>query len=167
MALTPDTRLAPNFTLGELTATSHSKYRANNFAFGADSVDKLREVAALLQAGRDHFGRPFKVHSGARSPGLNAAVGGSRSSQHMKCEAVDFSVRGVPLVDVWRWYALNAGLHFGQLILEKNAAGEDRWIHLSLGQPYRPANRCMEVMVSPVVNGRRRYNRVDAATWGR
>lgn len=167
MSADPSLRLTPNITLGEMCRTSRREWQASNLEFGARNVAKLTKAAALPQAARSHFGHPVRIHSGARVDGLNAAVGGSSRSQHKLCEAVDWSIPGVDLVEVWRWCALQGDIGFGQLILELDRHGDASWIHSSLGRPYRPASKSQQVMVSPISGGRRQYQIVNASTWGR
>lgn len=148
-----DSRLAPNFSLYELTSTSYLDFLKKNRIMTLVEVGKLKEVAEMLQIVRDKFGKVL-VHSGRRSPALNAHIGGSKYSQHMKCEAADFHVRGyleaLKMEKVFRWIWHESEIPFGQLILEsarKRGYGVVRWIHLSLGAPYRPAGKCGEVLL--------------------
>ena len=146
-------RLTPHFTLEELAVTNHRHYVAENMARASEHLDSLRAVAAMLEAVRAHFGAPVIVHSGYRCPELNAAIGGSPTSQHQKGEAADFHVSGVANMDTWRWIWKESGLHFGQLIAEGHAAGKPTWIHLSLGAPWRSPTRCGEVMTWDATHG--------------
>jgi hypothetical protein len=139
-------KLAPNFTFGELTTTSRKELVAANQAEAVDFLDAGRALAAMLQAVRSHFGRPVKVHSGFRGRTLNAAVGGAETSQHLTFQAADFHVEGVDLVTVFDWIRKESGLPFGQVILEGSSAAFPTWIHLSLGEPWRPAAKCRQAL---------------------
>ena len=143
----PDTKLSRNFTFGELTRTSHGNLLETNRQEAEVVVDKLKELCAtLLEPVRLKYG-PVKIHSGFRGPACNAAVGSkSSTSQHTKGEAVDFSVPGHKLDDVFRWIVTSSGISFGQAILEGKQAGVATWIHLSLGKPYRAADRCGQAL---------------------
>lgn len=143
----PDTKLSRNFTFGELTRTSHGNLLETNRQEAEVVIDKLRELCAtLLEPVRAKYG-PVKIHSGFRGPAVNAAVGSkSSTSQHTKGEAVDFSVPGHKLEDVFRWIVTQSGIQFGQAILEGKQAGVPTWIHLSLGKPYRAADRCQQAL---------------------
>jgi zinc D-Ala-D-Ala carboxypeptidase len=143
----PDTKLSRNFTFGELTRTSHGNLLETNRQEAEVVVDKLRELCViLLEPVRAKYG-PVKIHSGFRGPAVNAAVGSkSSTSQHTKGEAVDFSVPGHKLDDVFRWIVTSSGIPFGQAILEGKQAGVATWIHLSLGKPYRAADRCGQAL---------------------
>lgn len=139
-------KLAKNFTFGELTTTSRKELAAKNAAEAVDFLDAGKALAAMLQAVRDHFGKPVKVHSGFRGRTLNAAVGGAETSQHLTFQAADFHVEGVELVDVFDWIRKSSGLAFGQVILEGASPANPTWIHLSLGEPWRPAAKCRQAL---------------------
>ena len=47
-----------------------------------------------------HFHRKIVMNSGYRTPWHNASVGGASSSQHMKCNAADFTIPGVAKSDL-------------------------------------------------------------------
>jgi hypothetical protein len=156
--MTNDKQLTPHFTLFALTRTDHADLQAENRHVTTVEEAKLREVAELLEKCHVIIGCDLEVHSGRRYLELNKRVGGSDRSQHMKCEAADFSPAGPDteetVVDAWQKLAKAARapgstLKFGQLIVE-NAAGRDGarkfWIHISLGAPYRDKARCGEVL---------------------
>ncbi|HQR18331.1 MAG TPA: D-Ala-D-Ala carboxypeptidase family metallohydrolase [Gemmatimonadales bacterium] len=143
--------LTDHFTLAELTATRTGLPNTP----GDAEVAKLVRVAEMLEVIRAHFGRPIAVHSGYRSPQVNAAIGGSKTSQHMKAEAADFHVDGVPLVDVFDWIRKESGLAFGQVILEGSDPAHPTWCHLSLGEPYRDPSKCRQALRWDAVNGYR------------
>lgn len=58
------------------------------------------ELVVLLQCIREHFGAKVHITSGYRTAEHNAAVGGSKSSQHLLGRAADFYVEGVPVATV-------------------------------------------------------------------
>ena len=134
------------FSFNELTRTNHRKYLEENRREALLYRDVGMKLAAMLDVIREHYGKPVIVHSGFRCVGLNAAIGGSSTSQHKKFEAADFHVAGEDLREVWEWIWKESGIEFGQLILEGWRDGNPSWIHLSLGEPYRPAHKCGQVM---------------------
>jgi len=151
-------QLATNFTLRELTRTNHRRWQQHNYEDAFRYEDALRSVATMLQVVRDHYRTPVIIHSGYRCPDLNAAIGGSATSQHMRGEAADFHVVGQNLTDVWQWIGRDSGIDFGQLILEGWTAGQPSWIHLSLGEPWRPAHKCGQVYTWSRGHGYKRVN---------
>lgn len=154
--MTNDRHLTANFTFHQLTRTDHADLQEANRRVTPEEELKLVVLAELLEKCREAVGVELDVHSGRRSPALNKRVGSSDKSQHLRCEAADFSPAGpdteASVVDAWQKVAsaARAGmLKFGQLIVE-SAAGRDGgrkiWIHVSLGAPYRDPARCGEVL---------------------
>ncbi len=80
--------IAPNFQIKEFASKD-----------GADEILIDFDLAVLLQAIRDHFGRAVTINSGYRSPAHDKAVGGTGSGYHTKGQAADIRINGVdPLV---------------------------------------------------------------------
>lgn len=134
--------LSPHFTLHELT-------RTNTGLYNGPTIDKIRALtvlcSSLLEPVRNRFG-PVSIHSGFRSEAVNAKIGGSKTSQHMRGEAADFHCPNATLEHVMRWIVVESGLAYGQVILEGHTAGEPTWIHLSLGAPYRLGSKCQQAL---------------------
>ena len=161
--ITPDLRLAPNFTFGELTHTTHRELIEDNRRIAAEFIGALAETAQLIQQVRDRWGA-LRVLSGFRSGQLNAAVQGNIRSQHCKAQAVDFRLvdhKSRPLREVFDWIRLESGLSYGQVILEGRAndhgyTGPFGWIHLSLGSPWRDPSRCYQALTWTAADGFKR-----------
>jgi zinc D-Ala-D-Ala carboxypeptidase len=135
-----DYRLSPNFTWEEMTRSGKAEFREQNRREAEACKDALTAVCmTLLEPIRAKFG-PLRVNSGFRGPSLNFAVNGSKGSQHMVGQAADFVPLNdaVSLLSVVEWLRKDSGLRWGQLIHEH--PGNSRWIHISLGAPWRPAN---------------------------
>jgi hypothetical protein len=107
----------------------------------------------VLQPLRDAYGVGIKVNSGYRSPDVNAAVGGSRTSDHCKGQAADIEIPGVANADLAQYIADN--FHFTQLILEFYTQGipDSGWVHVS----YDANNLKRQVMTAVKQNGRTVY----------
>ena len=67
---------------------------------GSDAIMIDQTLVVLLQAIREHFGKAVTITSGYRTAAHNAAVGGSKSSQHLLGRAADFYVEGVDVATV-------------------------------------------------------------------
>lgn len=135
--------LSPHFTLAELTRTSSG---LTNVPTDAEVKALATLCTTLLEPVRAKFG-PVSIHSGYRGRAVNTAIGGSKTSQHMRGEAADFHCPGAALEVVMRWIVTESNLHYGQVILEGHTAGEPTWIHLSLGTPWRLGSACMQALV--------------------
>ncbi len=138
-------KLSKHFTLQEFCNTSYSNYIEDNLEYGKQNLETLSELAELLESARTLLGDvPIIINSGVRCPSLNTKVGGSATSQHCKCEAVDFTPRNMTVAEAFD--ILKNGLDsWGQLIDEK--VGSSSWIHLSLGEPYRDAAKCNQAYI--------------------
>lgn len=156
--MTPDRILSPHFSLYELTKTSHADLQMENRHVTDEELGKLQLLAYLLEEVQVILGYNVEIHSGRRFLELNKRVGGSERSQHMRCEAVDFSKVGPDTyesVEATFNKLVEAGrkglVRFGQIILETDGntrEGRRFWVHISLGEPYRDAARCGEVFTA-------------------
>lgn len=117
-------RLTKSFTLAELCVTGQ---KIDNTP-GPKETEALRALAVdILQPLRDAVGVPVNVTSAYRSPRVNRAVGGARTSQHVLGEAADIVVAGMSPREVCETI-IALGLPFDQLIQEFG-----RWTHVSRG----------------------------------
>lgn len=81
----------------------------------------------------DHYGFQLPISSFFRSPAVNRAVGGSRTSAHMLGQAMDIDCDGLPQLSNKQLLAyIRANFIFDQLILEHpDKNGNPRWVHVS------------------------------------
>ena len=124
--------LTPNFTLEELTK-SETALRKNmpNVPTEADITNLKLLADNVLQPLRDHYRVGIKVNSGYRSPDVNAAVGGSRTSDHCKGQAADIEIPGIANAVLAQY--IKDSLQYTQLILEFYTPGipDSGWVHVS------------------------------------
>lgn len=122
-----------NFTIQELTrsATAITK-KINNDPTPEIEANLQLLIDNVLQPLRDAYGKAIAVNSGYRSPELNAALKGSKTSQHMKGQAADIT-GGSPAENKKLFeLAQTLRLPFCQLIDESKF----KWVHIS----YDPKN---------------------------
>jgi zinc D-Ala-D-Ala carboxypeptidase len=123
-------RVSKNFLLSEFTNSSTAKrLDIDNEPTKKHLRNLQRTVDFLLQPLRDAVG-PIRISSGYRNPSLNRAIGGSRSSQHCKGEALDLQFWEMGQMNnkaIYDWI-LDSGIEFDQMINEFDFA----WIHVSL-----------------------------------
>jgi hypothetical protein len=147
-------QLTENFSLHELTK-SETALRLNlDNTPDEDTIDSLRLLAQkVLQPVRDHYGMGVKVNSGYRSPESNAAVGGSKTSDHCKGQAADIEIPSVPNAELAQWIMYN--LDYTQLILEFYTPGipDSGWVHVS----YDPNNLKKQELTAMKVDGKTQY----------
>lgn len=147
-------KLTKNFSLAELTK-SEVALRKNLFndpdKTAISSLTLLAEK--VLQPIRDHYNKAVIVNSGYRSPEVNVAVGGSRTSDHCHGYAVDIEIPGIANAIVANHIKEN--LKFTQLILEFYTPGisDSGWVHVS----YDPKNLKCQVLTATRVEGKTVY----------
>lgn len=123
-------QLTKHFSFEELTYTSRTEYLKENQEEAAKNMNKLKDLAVFAEQVRAIIGSPMIISSGYRCWALNAALKGSISSQHVKCEAIDFIPKNMTVEDAVGLILLS-GLEYGQLIHEKTKNSE--WVHISTG----------------------------------
>ena len=123
-------KLSKNFALSEITHSNTAKRLGIDNEPTETHLQNMQYlVDNLLQPLRDAVG-PIRVSSGYRNPSLNRAIGGSRSSQHCKGQALDLQFWEMGKMNnkvIYDWI-LKSGLEFDQMINEFDFA----WIHISL-----------------------------------
>ncbi len=78
-------KLTENFSLSEMIKSETALRQNLDNTPGAAETANLKVLAEkVLQPIRDHYKKGIKVNSGFRHPNVNAAVGGSRTSDHCK-----------------------------------------------------------------------------------
>lgn len=148
-------KISANLTLKEVSKSLTATRR------GIDNEPKGEHLTALInlannvfQPIREHFGKPIFVSSGYRSPGLNKAIGGSKTSQHCKGEAIDIDndAREYPSnADIF-WYIYDH-LEFDQMIWEFGDDKNPSWVHVS----YKSEGNRKQVLRASKSKGRTVY----------
>ena len=120
-------KLSPHFTLEELTVTNKPLDNSppNNI------LEVLRTTAFFMEQVREVLGNaPIKINSGYRSPEVNKAVSGSKTSAHLFGYAVDFTATGQTPYTIANVLA-RSDIKFDQLIYEGT------WVHISFDPKMR------------------------------
>jgi len=100
----------------------------------------------IFEPVRKHFNVPIYIWSMFRSKTVNEAIGGSRTSQHLKGQAVDIDGQiygGVTNSEIFDYIVNN--LIFDQIIAEfPDNSGEPNWVHVS----YRKNNNRRKITLA-------------------
>lgn len=122
------------FTIKELCKSSTATLKRIDNTPNSEIVNNLEQlVDNILDPLREAYGKPIKVNSGYRCEALNAAVGGSKTSQHKYGLAADITT-GSRLENKKLFIlAKQLNLPFDQLIDEKAYS----WIHISFSKKPR------------------------------
>ena len=130
-------QLTENFSLNEMIKSETALRNGIDNTPSEEIVKNLRQLCErVLQPIRTKYGKGVKVNSGYRSPNVNAAVGGSRTSDHCRGQAADIEIPGISNYELAKFIEKN--FEFTQLILEFYTPGipDSGWVHVS----YNPAD---------------------------
>ena len=147
--------LSANFSLKELTKSDTATRLGIDNTPDEEALDNLKTLCdKVLQPVREHFGKSVTVNSAYRSPESNAAVGGSKTSDHCKGQAADIEIPGIPNADLANWISDN--LSYTQLILEFYTPGvpDSGWVHVS----YDAKNLKKQNLTATSKNGKTIYS---------
>lgn len=128
------TRISTNITLAEATK-SQTALRLGISNNPTPEIIKAMELVAwqVFEPLRAWHRKPIGISSFYRSPELNKAIGGSKTSQHMKGQAIDIDAdifaNGISNKDIYLWILRN--LDFDQLIWEYGNDENPAWVHVS------------------------------------
>ena len=131
-----DFNLSPHFYASEAYTSAQAERKGLSNIPPFTLVGAIKRTALYMEEVRSILNsQVISVQSWYRSPAVNKLVGGSKDSQHMRGEAVDFVCRGfgTPVEIVKKLIA--SKLPYDQLILEHT------WVHISFaistGSPRR------------------------------
>jgi hypothetical protein len=147
-------QLTNNFSLKELTVSDVAVRKGIDNTPNDECIANLKLLAEnILQPIREFYEKPVKVNSAYRSPDVNTAVGGSKTSDHCKGQAADIEIAGVDTADLANYIADT--YKFTQIILEFYTPGvsDSGWVHVS----YDPKNLKCETLTATKKDGKTVY----------
>lgn len=129
------------FKMSNLIYSNTAKARKiNNEATGHD-LENLLRVQAAANSFREFYGKPINVNSGYRSPELNTAVRGAKSSSHCQGNAVDLRPKDYSDYENFKTACITWGKYndFYQFIDEFDSKGSGlHWIHFQIANDNNP-----------------------------
>jgi hypothetical protein len=140
--------LSAHVTLAEFenspTATTHG---INN-KMSLTQIESAKLLCEnVFEPLRIHLNTPIKISSGFRCVQLNKMIGGSKTSQHTKGEAMDIKI------DAKGFHFIKDKLDFDQMIWEFGNDENPQWVHVS----YSSRNR-KQVLKATKQNGKTKYS---------
>ena len=120
-----------------------------------NGINKLLLIAERLDIYREALGEAMFISSGYRCPLLNVKVGGTPTSHHCNCSAVDLQIGKRTKADAIRLYKFikeynqTHNLIVDQVFLEHKALNNSWWVHfgLNLDEPEKMRNYYGELIV--------------------
>lgn len=120
-----------NFKVSELEYSDTAKrYKIDN-TIPDELESNAKRLLTFLQDLREKWGSAIRINSGYRCSVLNKLVGGSKTSAHLTCNAVDlWPYNGK--IEEFKEFIIKYldGKLWDQCIVEKS--GKKQWIHLGL-----------------------------------
>jgi len=98
----------------------------------ADQLKCMHDIGLyLFEPLRDWVGGPIKINSFFRGEPVNTAIGGSKTSHHMKGQALDLDDTFGYKTNAEMYHYIKDNLDFDQLIWEFGDDENPNWIHVS------------------------------------
>jgi zinc D-Ala-D-Ala carboxypeptidase len=138
-------KISDHITYAEAIHSNTAKRRGIDNTPNPTQVETMKVTAEkIFEPLRKFVGGPIKVNSFFRSPELNTAIGGSKTSQHCKGQAIDIDdVFGYKTnAEMYNWIKEN--LNFDQMIWEFGTDMNPNWVHISYVSDEDNRNRCLK-----------------------
>ena len=133
-------RISKHISYKEAVGSNYAEQKGIKNKPNEDQVENMKLLAEkVFEPLREWVGCPIKVNSMFRSLELNTALKGSKTSSHMKGEAMDITSMACGKencksnLDMFHWIKDN--LCFDQLIWEFGS--EPKWLHVSFSKNNR------------------------------
>jgi len=127
-------RISKHISYKEAVGSNYAKQKGIKNKPNEEQVENMKLLAEkVFEPLREWVGCPIRVNSMFRSLELNTALKGSKTSSHMKGEAMDITSMACGKencksnLDMFHWIKDN--LEFDQLIWEFGS--EPKWLHVS------------------------------------
>ena len=138
-------KLSEHFDMAEFTASDTAARRGIDNTLPDSMLPTAHATAQMMERVRtDLGGFPIILTSGYRCPALNAAIGSTSTSDHIKAMAVDIRCPAFGCAfDVARYLAGGRRMEelgIGQIIYEF-----DSWVHISIRMPDKLINRILTI----------------------
>jgi zinc D-Ala-D-Ala carboxypeptidase len=127
-------KLSEHLDLSEVVRSESAKRKGISNMPTSEHIANFKLLAEkVFQPIREHFRCPIIISSGYRSKELNAAIGGSLTSQHCQGEAIDIDMDGTPhgVTNRMIFDYIKDNLSFDQLIYEFGDSNNPDWVHVS------------------------------------
>lgn len=122
------TRIGKYLTLADCTKSATAKASNIDNTPSDEQVVSMKLVAEnIFDKVKEKFPKAF-ASSFFRSVDLNKKIGGAKTSQHCKGEAVDIDSNDQN-AEIFEW--VKANLEYDQLIWEKGNSKSPAWVHVS------------------------------------
>lgn len=148
-------KISNNITLHEAVHSFTAKRLGIDNTPDSNALDAMKLVAEkVFQPLRDHVGGPIKINSFYRSPALNKAVKGAKSSQHVSGQAIDIDDVYGHATNAEMFTYILENLDYDQLIWEFGTDENPDWVHVSYVSETQNRRRALRAIKE---NGKTKY----------
>ena len=148
-------KISKNITYNEAVHSNTAKRKGIENTPNENQIAAMMTIAEMIfQPLRSYVGGPIKITSFFQSPELNQAIGGSKSSQHCKGQAIDLDDVYGHKTNAEMFDYIRENLDFDQLIWEFGDDNNPNWIHVSYVDKQENRNRCLKAYKK---NGKTKY----------
>jgi hypothetical protein len=148
-------QISKHLSLAEVTRSESAKRLGIKNMPTPQHIENFKKLAEnVFEPIREHFKHPIHVSSAYRSQALNAAIGGSLSSQHCKGEALDLDMDGTDITNKQIFDYIKDNIKFDQLIWEFGSKSNPDWVHVSYSSSGRQRG---EILKASRLNGKTVY----------
>jgi zinc D-Ala-D-Ala carboxypeptidase len=140
--------LSTHVTLLEFQSSVSATTHGINNQMSASQIESAKLLCEnVFEPLRSYLNTPIKISSGFRCVQLNKMIGGSKTSQHTKGEAMDIKIgaKGFNFI--------KDNLNFDQLIWEFGNDDNPQWVHVSFSSRNRK-----QVLKASKKNGKTIYS---------
>jgi hypothetical protein len=149
-------QLSKHLVLAEVTRSETAKRKGISNMPTPEHIENFKLIAEkVFEPIREHFKVPILISSGYRSKELNAAIGGSLTSQHCSGEALDLDMDGTSVTNKQIFDFIKGSLVFDQLIWEFGTKDNPDWVHVSYESTGKQRK---QILRATKVNGKTVYS---------
>ena len=152
-------KISDHITYAEAIHSQTAKRKGIDNTPNPNQIEAMKLLAEkVFEPLREWVGGPIKVNSFFRSPELNTKIGGSKTSQHCKGQAIESDdVYGYKTnSDMYHWIKEN--LSCDQMIWEFGTDTQPNWVHVSYVSEENNRNRCLKAYKDDM--GRTKYKTI-------
>jgi hypothetical protein len=154
-------KLSEHLDLSEVIRSESAKRNGISNMPTEEHISNFKLLAEnIFEPIRNHFRVPIIISSGYRSKELNAAIGGSATSEHCTGEAIDIDMDGTPngVTNKMIFDFIKDNLNFNQLIYEFGDSTNPDWVHVSYDSTGKQRK---QVLKATRVNGKPVYTNIS------
>lgn len=124
-------KLTEHFSFEELSRTDDEQLKEKNKTEARENKEKLKKLAQFAEEVRKIIACPMVVTSAFRGEELNKKLGGSPTSKHRLCEAIDFIPKTKSAKEAFTEIIIS-NILYHEIILEKR--GNGFLLHIAMGE---------------------------------